>query len=204
MKKKFTVMIIAFAMIIGTTGVSFAGTKGAINLKLHFADLYKIFNFITGGNQGANPDEDTDKDQDKDDNNSNDNIISGNSQQAVQVLNLVNKERSKVGLTDLTLNNKLNNVAQLKAEDMAKNGYFSHNSPTYGSAFDMMKKYGISYISAGENIAKGQKSAESVMKAWMASSGHKANILKKEYKELGVGYAADKKGNTYWVQMFIS
>ena len=87
---------------------------------------------------------------------------------------------------------------------MAKNGYFSHNSPTYGSAFDMMKKYGISYISAGENIAKGQKSAESVMKAWMASSGHKANILKKEYKELGVGYAVDKKGNTYWVQMFIS
>lgn len=200
MKKKFITMIIVFAMIIGTTGVSFAGTKGAINLKLHFADLYKIFNFITGGNQDINPD----KDQDKDDNDSNDNVISGNSQQSVQVLNLVNKERNKVGLGELTLNNKLNNVAQLKAEDMAKNGYFSHNSPTYGSAFDMMKKYGISYISAGENIAKGQKSAESVMKAWMASSGHKANILKKEYEELGVGYAVDKKGNTYWVQMFIS
>ncbi len=86
---------------------------------------------------------------------------------------------------------------------MAKNRYFSHNSPTYGSAFDMMKDYGISYMTAGENIAKGQKSAEAVMNAWMNSQGHRANILRDRYTELGVGYAVDENGTTYWVQMFI-
>ena len=86
---------------------------------------------------------------------------------------------------------------------MAKNRYFSHNSPTYGSAFDMMNNYGISYRAAGENIAKGQKSAQSVMNGWMNSSGHRANILKSNYTQLGVGYALDSNGNTYWVQMFI-
>ena len=57
--------------------------------------------------------------------------------------------------------------------------YFSHTSPTYGSPFDMMKSYGINYRAAGENIAKGQTSAEQVMNAWMNSSGHRANILKR-------------------------
>ena len=88
----------------------------------------------------------------------------------------------------------------MKAEDMAKKGYFSHTSPTYGSAFDMMKKYGVSYRTAGENIAKGQKTAESVMKGWMNSSGHRANILNPSYTQIGVGYVAN---GHYWTQMFI-
>ena len=118
------------------------------------------------------------------------------------VVNLVNKERKANGLSALSSDSQLARLAQLKAEDMAKNGYFSHTSPTYGSAFDMMKTYGVSYKNAGENIAKGQKTAESVMNGWMNSSGHRANILKSDYTKIGVGYAKSADGTTYWVQMF--
>lgn len=119
-----------------------------------------------------------------------------------QVAALTNSERNAAGLESLTLDAQLSKLAKLKAEDMAKNGYFSHTSPTYGSAFDMMKSYGVSYRTAGENIAKGQKSAESVMQGWMNSSGHRANILNSAYTHIGVGYAVDSRGNTYWVQIF--
>ena len=119
-----------------------------------------------------------------------------------QVASLTNSERKAKGLSALTLDNQLSKLARLKAEDMAKKGYFSHTSPTYGSAFDMMNKYGVSYRTAGENIAKGQKTAESVMNGWMNSSGHRANILSSAYTNIGVGYAKDSRGNTYWVQIF--
>ncbi|MDD2217900.1 MAG: CAP domain-containing protein [Eubacteriales bacterium] len=123
--------------------------------------------------------------------------------EAQQVTNIVNKERAAAGLASLTLDASLSKVAQAKAEDMAKNGYFSHTSPTYGSPFDMMKSFGVKYSAAGENIAKGQRSADSVMNAWMNSSGHRANILNGNYEKIGVGYTTDSQGNTYWVQMFI-
>ena len=119
-----------------------------------------------------------------------------------QVASLTNSERKAKGLSVLTLDSQLSKLARLKAEDMAKKGYFSHTSPTYGSAFDMMNKYGVSYRTAGENIAKGQKTAESVMNGWMNSSGHRANILSSAYTNIGVGYAKDSRGNTYWVQIF--
>jgi uncharacterized YkwD family protein len=93
-------------------------------------------------------------------------------------------------------------VAQAKAEDMAQNNYFSHTSPTYGTPFEMLKAFGVSYSTAGENIAKGQKSADAVMTAWMNSDGHRKNILGTGYTKLGVGYV-NKNGTTYWVQMFI-
>ncbi|MOA18351.1 Cysteine-rich secretory protein family protein [compost metagenome] len=81
---------------------------------------------------------------------------------------------------------------------MRTNNYFSHTSPTYGSPFDMMKSFGITYNAAGENIAMGQKTPEEVMKAWMNSPGHKANILNANFNYIGVGY-----DNNYWVQEFI-
>ncbi|MFW5677633.1 MAG: CAP domain-containing protein [Acetivibrio ethanolgignens] len=121
----------------------------------------------------------------------------------MQVVQLVNQERAKAGLSPLAYNEKLSRVADLKAADMRDNNYFSHNSPTYGSPFDMMKSFGISYKAAGENIAKGQKTPQSVMNAWMNSSGHRANILNSQYEQIGIGYETDQKGNTYWVQMFI-
>lgn len=120
-----------------------------------------------------------------------------------QVVNLVNKERAAVGLPALKVNTKLSGVAELKAEDLRDKNYFAHNSPTYGSPFDMMKQYGVKYTTAGENIAKGQKTPESVMNGWMNSQGHKENILNANFTEIGVGYVTDSNGTTYWVQMFI-
>ena|SRR6476620_4733068 len=116
------------------------------------------------------------------------------------VQQLVNNERSKAGLPALQMDWELQRTARVKACDMAQKGYFSHQSPTYGSPFDMMKQFGISYRTAGENIAQGQRSPAEVMQAWMNSQGHRENILKREYTHIGVGYCA--QGN-HWVQMFI-
>lgn len=120
-----------------------------------------------------------------------------------QVVDLVNKERAAVGLPSLQMNSKLSGVAEKKAEDLRDQNYFAHQSPTYGSPFDMMKQFGISYTAAGENIAKGQRTPESVMDGWMNSPGHKANILNANFTEIGVGYVTDSGGTTYWVQHFI-
>lgn len=117
-----------------------------------------------------------------------------------KVVELTNQERAKNGLKPLALDTELSKVAREKSRDMQSKGYFSHTSPTYGSPFDMMKKFGISYRSAGENIAMGQRTPEEVVKAWMNSSGHRANILNSSYTHIGVGHVAT--GN-YWTQMFI-
>lgn len=120
-----------------------------------------------------------------------------------QVIDLVNQERAKAGLSPLKENTELAKVAEVKAEDLRDNNYFSHTSPVYGSPFDMMKQFGIKYTAAGENIAKGQRSPQEVMNGWMNSEGHRANILNSNFTEIGVGYVTDSNGNTYWVQMFI-
>lgn len=118
-----------------------------------------------------------------------------------QVIALVNEIRAQNGLSALTENWQLSRVARYKSQDMADRGYFSHNSPTYGSPFQMMKQFGITYRSAGENIAKGYSTAQAVVNAWMNSPGHRANILNSSYTQIGVGYVSD--GN-HWTQMFIS
>lgn len=120
-----------------------------------------------------------------------------------EVVTLVNKERAKQGLAPLTDNVKLSNVARTKSSDMVAKNYFDHTSPTYGSPFDMMKQFGITYTSAGENIAMGQPTAASVMTGWMNSPGHRANILNNNYTDIGVGVAKDKSGAIYWTQEFI-
>lgn len=117
-----------------------------------------------------------------------------------QVVELTNQERTKRGLKAFKINNELSKVAREKSRDMAVNGYFSHNSPTYGSPFDMMKKYGITYRTAGENIAKGQRTPQRVVQAWMNSEGHRKNILNPNFTEIGVGYI--EQGNV-WTQQFI-
>ncbi|MBE7013558.1 MAG: SafA/ExsA family spore coat assembly protein [Ruminococcaceae bacterium] len=117
-----------------------------------------------------------------------------------EVIRLVNEERKKEGLSPLAHNWELSRVARYKSQDMKDKKYFSHQSPTYGSPFEMMKAFGISYRSAGENIAKGQRTPQAVFNSWMNSSGHRANILNANYTHIGVGYVKD--GN-YWTQMFI-
>lgn len=116
-----------------------------------------------------------------------------------EVIRLVNIERAKNGVAPLKANWQLSRVARLKCEDMRDKNYFSHTSPTYGSPFNMIKNFGFTYRTAGENIAKGQVTAVQVMNSWMNSPGHRQNILSPNYTEIGVGYA---KGS-YWSQMFI-
>ncbi|MDP4162693.1 MAG: CAP domain-containing protein [Bacillota bacterium] len=117
-----------------------------------------------------------------------------------QVLNLTNKERAKHGLVALKVDVPLSKMAHEKSRDMSANNYFSHTSPTYHSPFDMMKKYGISFHYAGENIAMGQRTPQEVVTAWMNSEGHRKNILDPNFTHIGVGYVA--QGN-YWTQDFI-
>jgi len=117
-----------------------------------------------------------------------------------EVTRLVNIERANAGLPALKNDWELARVAEFKSQDMRDKNYFSHTSPTYGSPFTMMKNFGITYKSAGENIASGQQTAAEVVRAWMNSEGHRANILSKNFTHIGVGYV--KEGN-YWTQMFI-
>jgi len=117
-----------------------------------------------------------------------------------EVFELTNAERTKAGLSPLTLDTELSKVARVKSQDMKDNNYFSHTSPTYGSPFDMMKAFGISYTSAAENIAQGQTTPAEVVEAWMNSQGHRENILNPNYTHIGIGHVSD---NNYWTQMFI-
>lgn len=117
-----------------------------------------------------------------------------------EVVRLVNQIRTQNGLKPLTHDWELSRVARYKSQDMKDNRYFSHTSPTYGSPYQMMKSFGISYRTAGENIAHGYATAQAVVNAWMNSPGHKANILNAGYTHIGVGYVPS--GN-YCTQMFI-
>lgn len=117
-----------------------------------------------------------------------------------RVIDLTNEQRRKNGLSNLQPDTALSNVAQKKSNDMQAKNYFSHTSPTYGSPFDMMRDFGVTYNSAGENIAMGQQSAEEVVNAWMNSEGHRKNILSPNFTHIGVGHTGS--GN-YWTQMFI-
>ena len=117
-----------------------------------------------------------------------------------QVITLTNQKRAENGLSPLKVNWELSRVARYKSQDMHDKKYFSHTSPTYGDPFTMMKNFGISFNAAGENLAMGQNTPEAVVNAWMNSSGHRANILNKNFAQIGVGYVAS--GN-YWTQMFI-
>ena len=179
MKKKFLMAALALCIAAGSADAGFGLTaeKG-----ISFGGFCKIFSLNCGQNVTET-------------------VSSVNSMEK-QGPSLTNSERKSAGFGSLILDSQLSKLARMKAEDMAKKGYFSHTSPTYGSAFDMMKKYGVSYRTAGENIAKGQKTPEAVMNGWMNSSGHRANILSSAYTHIGVGYAKDSKGNTYWVQIF--
>jgi uncharacterized YkwD family protein len=124
------------------------------------------------------------------------------STEAEQVLQLVNAERSKHGLQPLKMSEELRSIANLKSKDMADKHYFDHTSPTYGSPFQMLQDFGVHYSAAGENIAAGQRSPEEVMNSWMNSSGHRANILNKNFDTIGIGFYQGGSYGTYWTQLF--
>jgi len=131
------------------------------------------------------------------------NTTASNSNYEQKVVELVNIERQKNGLATLQLDSSVSNVARTKSKDMAANNYFAHQSPTYGSAGDMLKQSGINWSAWGENIASGQRTPEAVVTAWMNSEGHRANILSSNFAKIGVGYVTNSNGTPYWTQMFI-
>lgn len=221
MKKQLVKYVLLVALVIGFAGSASAAQqitvkKGdsmwliakrynvsfteVLRLNSHYKDVNMIhvddkIN-IPDGSHGTTTNQNSDSD----------NIAQGNASAIAgsveakenAVLLLVNKERKAHGLKELVLSTKLTSLAEMKSKDMAINNYFSHTSPTYGTPFEMMQKYGVSYRSAGENIAKGQATSEQVMQDWLNSSGHRANILSPSFTEIGIGYY-DK----HWVQLFI-
>ncbi|MCH1623911.1 SafA/ExsA family spore coat assembly protein [Ferdinandcohnia quinoae] len=120
-----------------------------------------------------------------------------------QVIQLTNQQRAKYGLPALKADWQLSRVARYKSVDMRDRNYFSHTSPTYGSPFTMMKNFGVTYRTAAENIAAGQRTPQEVVNAWMNSPGHRANILKSDVTHIGVGYSPGGSKKHYWTQMFI-
>ena len=120
-----------------------------------------------------------------------------------EVIDLVNKERQKEGISPLKYNSLLEQTAQQHSEDMVLNNFFDHTNLRGESPFDRMKNNGIDYFSAGENIACGQSSPEEVMESWMNSDGHRKNILNASYNQIGVGIAINEYGVIYWTQNFI-
>ena len=119
-----------------------------------------------------------------------------------EVFNLINQQRANNGLAALQIDNEVQNVARIKAKDMLQNNYFSHTSPTYGSPFEMLNSFKISYKTAGENIA-GNSNNQAAVTAWMNSSGHKANILNSSFNYTGIGVVTGSQYGKIYVQMFI-
>ncbi len=116
---------------------------------------------------------------------------------AKQVVRLVNQERAKAGLPALTLDATASKAAQVRAKEIRTS--FSHTRPNGNSCFTALKEAGVSYRTAGENIAAGQRTPEQVVAAWMHSEGHRKNILGSQYTAIGVGYLE----GGYWAQFFI-
>lgn len=123
--------------------------------------------------------------------------------QQSQMLNMVNQERTKAGLQPLAWDGNLTVVAQAKAKDMSDNNYFDHKSPTYGSPFEMMKNFGITYRAAGENLA-GSGSVDRAHLGLMNSEGHRKNILNPNFTHIGIGVEKSTRYGYVYVQMFIS
>lgn len=117
------------------------------------------------------------------------------------VLKLINEYREKNGVPKLTMGSKLLKIARLKADDMVNQNYFSHSSPKYGSPFEMMKNYGLSYKVAGENIA-GNPSLEGAVNSWINSSTHRENLLSSSYNYAGIGIAKSSVYGYIVVAMF--
>jgi uncharacterized YkwD family protein len=122
----------------------------------------------------------------------------------MRVLELTNHARASQGLKPFRYNWELTRMARHKSEDMRDRGYFSHQSPTYGSPFDMMKAYRIPFKSAGENIAAGQLSPEEVVKSWLNSPGHRRNIMNPGFSEIGCGVSFGGSMRVYCTQVLIT
>lgn len=129
-------------------------------------------------------------------------VSSTPSELETELLKLINNQRALYGLPNLTIDTAIQKTARAKAEDLVSNNYFAHNSPIYGTPFDMLKSFGVTYKTAGENIA-GNSTLEGAVNAWMNSQGHRENILNNAYNLTGIGVVKSEKYGYVMVQMFV-
>ena len=122
--------------------------------------------------------------------------------QEANALNLLNQDRIANGLPALQLDPALSEIARAKSRDMHEKGYFSHTSPTYGSPSQMLKHFGYTFTSVGENIAH-HANVEKAQAAFMSSSGHRSNILGSQWQKVGIGVWTDSQGFVYVTQLFV-
>ena len=120
---------------------------------------------------------------------------------AAAVADLVNAERARAGLKPLAIHTGAAKAADSRAREIQTS--FSHTRPDGSHFSTALTQAGVSYRSAGENIAYGQRTPEAVMESWMNSQGHRANILNPDYTSIGVGHIQDGNGTHYWTQLFI-
>lgn len=118
------------------------------------------------------------------------------------ILKYINEARAANGLPALAKDSKLMDIAQRKSNEMVEKNYFLHTSPTYGTPFDMMKNFGITYKTAGENLA-GNSSMKAAVDSWMNSEGHRKNILSNSYNYIGIGVTKSDKYGYVISTMFI-
>ena len=119
---------------------------------------------------------------------------------AEQVITLVNQERAKEGLSPLAYDASIEKAALIRAKEIQTS--FSHTRPNGSSFSTVFKEAGVTYRRVGENIAWGQKTPEEVVRVWMNSPSHRANIMNANYGRIGVGHLTNSRGVSYWVQLF--
>lgn len=119
-----------------------------------------------------------------------------------ETLNLINEYRKQNGLKDLKTFSKLQEIARIKAEDIVNNDYFAHDSEALGTPFEMLKKYGIDYTIAGENLA-GNQTPQKATDAWINSALHKENILDGEFEYTGICVIESPRYGKVFVQLFV-
>lgn len=204
---KKTIAVLTMILLSAVPSTAFAAEKNICsnNIKYTAIQEYKNNSFLNncfgniqipniGGGNTNNGNTNNGNTQKPDDN-------GYNSSYEQQVLNLVNKERRSQGLSALSLSAEAQQAARVRAKEIVSS--FSHTRPNGTSCFTVLNEIGAKYTSAGENIAKGQKTPEQVVEAWMNSPSHRANILSSKYTKLGVGCYFNGS-NTYWAQMFLN
>ena len=119
-----------------------------------------------------------------------------------EFLNIINSKRKDGGLEELKIDNTVQNIARLKAQDLERNNYFSHTSPSYGMIDDMLNSYGVSYTNVQENIA-GNQNLSGAVEAWMNSENHKSNIMNKDFNYTGVAVVESSTYGKIFVEVFV-
>ena len=208
MKKKMCLTAAALLCAFAAPAAQAAAVPQTATVPSHFETAWEQLLAQYGITKPGSSSNNTGSGSNNNDNNSNNSgngsnstggTSTGTSSAAQAVLAEVNAARAQNGLSALTLDANMNRAAAVRAAELAQS--FSHTRPNGSRGLTALNEAGVSYRTAGENIASGQQTAQAVMSAWMNSSGHRANILSASFGRMGVGQATIG-GRTYWVQLF--